>query len=121
MTICIQTKKMAYWGTVKILNSTFQITKNLLNLGIWTFWGSPESEELKIAKENTKKLDKIERQLQQFWAIKSGMAGISKINSDPISLSDDEKKLIESMIFIDDDGDFYNIDKNELIKEIDNK
>jgi hypothetical protein len=102
---------MAYWGTIKILNTTFQMTKSILNLGVWTIWGNQESEELKLAKENKIKLEKIEKQLQQFWAIQSGMAGISKDNPSPISLSEEEKNIIESMVFVDD-----NIDKNELIE-----
>ena len=111
---------MAYWGTIKILNSTAHIAKNILNLSVWSIWGNPESEELKIAKENKIKLEKIEKQLQQFWAIQSGMAGISKNNLLPISLSEHEKKFFEPMILVDDGGDEIFIDKNELIDPVNN-
>ena len=85
---------MAYWSTIKFINSSLQITKNVFSLGIWGIWGSPEPEELKLARDNQEKLQKISQQLQQLWAVQTGMVVIHQKEK----ISEEEKNILTSMV-----------------------
>ena len=85
---------MAYWGTIKIFNSLYQITQNVIGFGVWSLWGPQESEELKLARENKIKLDNIEKQLTQMWAVQSGMAGC---NIEP----EEYQHMMKSMVLVE--------------------
>lgn len=64
---------MASWGTLKFINSTLFALSSIYNWSHWALFGNSETEEIKIAKHNKKRLDKIEQHMDQLWAISTGM------------------------------------------------
>jgi len=84
---------MTSWATVKILNSGLWLGSSLYNWSYWAVFGNVESEELKIAKANQKRLSKIEQQLDQIWAIQNNI----------INVDSNENTMMESIILVNKD------------------
>jgi hypothetical protein len=64
---------MASYTTLKFVNSALWLTSSLIGWSRWLVFGNPESNEEKLAKKNLQRLDRIEKDLQQMWAIQTGM------------------------------------------------
>lgn len=105
----VKKSEMTSWATVKVLNSGLWLAGSLYNWGHWVVFGNVESEELKIAKANQKRLSKIEEQLDQIWAIQNNI-----IDLDPI-----DNTLMESIVLVNKDGTESNIKGEGIVVKID--
>ena len=100
---------MASWASLKVLNSALWLGSSVYQWGTWFLWGPQDSPELRIAKQNQVRLEKIENNLQQLWAVQNG-----------VSLQTTE--LEESVIVVNkkdehDKHDEHKHDKHELYEE----
>jgi hypothetical protein len=60
--------------TFKALNSALWFSTTLFGWAQWAFIGAPETPELKLAKQNQRRLDHLESKIDQLWAIESGIS-----------------------------------------------
>lgn len=82
-------EKMTSWGA--IFDATWWLLKGVYYNGYWMIWGTPQSIEMMAIKETEKRLNSMERRIDQLWAIQTGVVVI-----DP-----DEPGLGDSMVMID--------------------
>lgn len=76
--------------TFKALNSALWFSTTLFSWTQWAVIGTPETPELRLARQNQQRLDHLESKIDQLWAIESGI-------SKPIPPK-------ESFVFISPDG-----------------
>ena len=91
---------MAYWATAKVLNTGLWVSAGLYQWGYWLVRGTPDSNELKVAKTNQIQLNKIEQQLDQMWVLQNNMLTI------PTTLTD-------SIVLVEKDGSEQKIHKDK--------
>jgi len=81
---------MATFWAFKTLNSALWTTSTIWGWGHWMFWGNPESAELRMAKQNKERLDKMESKLDQMWAINAGMSPILPMTESLVIVNQDQ-------------------------------
>lgn len=64
---------MAWYYSFKVLNSALMVSSTVVGWSYWLLWGTPESKELKIAKENERRLRQMEVRINQMWAINQNL------------------------------------------------
>ena len=81
---------MATFWAFKTLNSALWTTSTIWGWGHWMFWGNPESAELRMAKQNKERLDKMESKIDQMWAINAGMSPILPMTESLVIVNQDQ-------------------------------
>ena len=66
--------------TFKALNSALWFSTTVISWGQWLIRGTPETPELKLAKQNQQRLDRMESKIDQLWAIDSGLYPAIPVN-----------------------------------------
>jgi hypothetical protein len=64
-----------------LITSAVSLSATAFHLTSWLIFGTHESKELQLAKNNEAKLDSIQRQLDQYWLIQNNMLQDTKITT----------------------------------------
>lgn len=66
---------------LKMANSALTLTTSMLQWSRWLLWGTPESPEMALARQNQDRLNRMESKLDQIWAMERGLPPVSLGNS----------------------------------------
>lgn len=81
---------MAVYWAFKTVNSALWTASTIWGWGQWMFWGTPETAELRMAKQNKERLDKMESKIDQMWAINAGLSPVLPMTESMIVVSQDQ-------------------------------
>ena len=103
--------------TFKALNSALWFSTTVLSWGQWLIMGTPETPELKLARQNQQRLDRMESKIDQLWAIESGLCSAVPVNESLILVSQDgsTSKKPRSIHHTSSDSDSDSDDDNKDI------
>jgi hypothetical protein len=101
---------MSYLALSKILSSSLSLSTTAFHLTSWILFGRRESKEIQLAVETNKKLDLLQKQLDQFWVIQNNLLPDTTIEVDEEGVTcttgdaSNTTKCFEKVLMLDMDG-----------------
>lgn len=110
---------MSTWAMFKLADASWRAATGVYAGMYWLMFGTPDSEELKLAKKNQEMLERMERKVDALWNMQMLTCPIKEPNEQETD-SNLSQLIQDNYIHLDNEGDDIHSETDEG-KKMDDK